>query len=232
MADLLDISFQFPGWLEKIRQSEQSLNLFCAAQIQANRGMLFDAEGARNGHKKWAPLQFRAGQIMSNRGALRQSIGPQNPRGTPGADGIVRFTGETIVVGTTLLYARLMNDGTTKMPGGVLRPKNAKALKIPVPNGKNAGPAAQSIQIQSLAPCVAAAHHKAMVAKPGSKSAERAYQTWTRLTEKATQGKGDVKFIFRKSVKIPARNFTDWNDQDQDEVDGAFMARLTEIMNG
>ena len=71
-----------------------------------------------------------------------------------------------------------------------------------------------------------------MSAKPGTPAAEKAYTTWTRLIQKAKDGKGSVKFIFVKSVRIPARNFTDWNDQDQAEVDGAFLTKLAEIANG
>jgi hypothetical protein len=198
--------------------------------------MLFDNEGSYNGHRRWARLSFRSGQILSNRGALRRSIAPHNPKGSPAADGIVRFTGDEIIVGTKLLYARMMNDGTTKMPGGVLRPKNAKALKIPVPQGKNAGPAAKGIQAQALGPRIARAHERALkhaARNPHSKVTQRSYETWTRLMAKAKEGKGGgVKFIFVKSVRIPPRNFTDWNAQDQAEVDGAFLSKLAEIANG
>ena len=130
---MLDIDFRFPDWRGKVKRHEAQLMLFCVAQIQTNRGMLFDQEGGYNGHRRWPALKFRSGQILAKRGALKRSLAPTNPKGTPGSDGIVRFTGDMIIIGTNLLYARMMNDGTAKMPGGVLRPKNAKALKIPLP---------------------------------------------------------------------------------------------------
>lgn len=131
----VEVQFSFPDWAEKLRGREAELNLFLAAQIQTNRGMLFDQEGAHNGHARWAPLRMRDGQILSRRGTLRKSIAPFNPNGVRGENGIVRFAGDTIVVGTKLAYARMMNNGTVGLPGGVLRPKHAKALKIPLPPG-------------------------------------------------------------------------------------------------
>lgn len=140
----VEIKFDMPALAPKFRGRIREIYLFIAAQIQTNRGFLFNAEGAYNGHKKWAPLKFRQGQILSKRGTLRKSIAPIPARGQPGNDGIVRISGETVTVGTKLFYARLMNDGTTKMPGGVLRAINAKALKIPLPPGKIATPAGKA----------------------------------------------------------------------------------------
>jgi hypothetical protein len=58
------------------------------------------------------------------------------------------------------------------------------------------------------------------------------HATWSRLVKRAEEGRSSgVKFIFVKSVKIPARNFTDWNAQDQAEVDGALCTKLAEVMN-
>lgn len=196
----VEIEFKFPKWAEKLMEREAELNLFIAAQVQFNRGMLFDQEGAYNGHPRWADLKFRNGMILSKRGTLRKSIAPFNPNGTAGPDGIVRFAGDTIIVGTKLLYARLMNDGTTKMPGGVLRPVKAKALKIPLPEGKSATDLAKSL---------------------GSKARSKGH------VEPQT-GKA---FIFRKSVKIPARPFDEWNETDQGEIDHALVNKVCEILN-
>lgn len=171
---MIDIDFKFPDWAAKVKARERELNLFIAANVQFNRGMLFDREGAYNGRSRWEPLKMRQGQILSKSGALRKSIAPYNSRGTPGPSGVVRFAGDTIHIGTTLIYARMMNDGTTKMPDGVLRPKNAMALKIPLGGGK---------------------------------------------------------FMFRKSVKIPARPFSDWNESDQEELDGALLNKITQVLN-
>lgn len=188
------IDFEMPDLEEKLRQAEHEIHVFVAAQAQFNRGMLFDQEGGYNGHEKWAPLQFRTGQILSKRGTLRKSIAPMAADGRAGPDGIVRFSGDVVTIGTRLIYARMMNDGTTKLPGGVLRPRNAKALKIPLPPGKTSTEGAKSL-------------------RSGAK------------------GKGDDKFIFRKSVKIPARPFDEWNTEDEEEMSAALANKLAEILN-
>lgn len=185
----VEIDFDMPALAPKFRGKLREIYLFIAAQIQTNRGLLFDAEGGYNGHKKWAPLKFRQGQILSNRGTLRKSIAPVPARGMPGNDGIVRISGETVMVGTNLFYARMMNDGTTKMPGGVLKAVNAKALKIPLPAGKQATPAGKSARKENGA------------------------------------------FMFRKSVKIPARPFDEWNSNDQREIDEALANKIAQVLN-
>lgn len=203
MTSLLEIKFEFPDWAARLRAAEEELNLFQAAQIQFNRGMLFDTEGRYNGHEPWEPLRFRAGMILSKRGTLRKSIAPTNPNGFAGPGGLVRFTSDEIQVGTTLLYARLMNDGTEKMPGGVLRPKRAKALRIPLPEGKSALPAAKELAKKTK---------RRKVARPGG-------------------GFEMKKFIFRKWVRIPARNFTSWNDADQEELSMATLDKVIQVLN-
>lgn len=233
---MIEIDFKFPDWSEKIKSHEKELNLFVAAQVQFNRGMLFDNEGAWNGRSRWQDLSFRRGQILSKRGTLRKSIAPFNPKGQPGPDGIVRFAGDVITVGTKLLYARMMNDGTTKMPGGVLRPVRAKALKIPIPQGKSAGEGAKDIQ---------ALHHKAKISKlhkelrvladgrmtkTKAEKRDKIYERIVNHSRKMGEGKGPVKFIFRKSVKIPARPFDDWNQVDQQELDQALLNKVVEIL--
>lgn len=184
----VDIKFEFPDWAETVTRELPNLRLFIAAQIQTNRGMMFDNEGADNGKPKWAQLKFRKGQILSDTGNLRKSWSPSNPKGTPGTDGIVEFSGDTISVGTKVLYASLMNWGTTQMPGGVLRAKNAKALKIPLPSGMAATKTAKQIS------------------------------------------KSEGGFMFRKSVKIPARRMDLWTEQDDEEISIAVANKLMEIM--
>lgn len=167
-----------------------------AAIAQTNRGMLFDAEGAHNGHKKWAPLRMRVGMILSDRGVLRRSIAPNNDGVNPikGPDGIVEIGSREVVIGTRLFYAAMMNDGTTKMPGGVLRPVRTKALKIPLPSGKSATEGAKQLR-------------------------------------KGASGKGRDKFIFRKSVKIPARPFDEWNTMDQDEMTQTLVRQIASLLS-
>ncbi len=233
---MIDIKFEFPDWATKIKSQEERLNLFIAAQIQTNRGMIFDKEGAHNGRAKWAPLKFRNGQILSQRGTLRKSIAPSNPNGTAGPDGIVRFSGDTIKVGTNLIYARLMNDGTVNMPGGVMRPKNAKALRIPLPQGQSANDSAKAAgKAAGMRNASKRAHElRAQIDNAQTLEAEIKYREALRKL----QGKmkiGDVtsqKFIFVKSVKIPARPFDDWNDEDQKELDASLLNLVSEILNG
>lgn len=235
---MIDIDFKFPDWAATVKAHEGELNLLTAATVQANRGMLFDSEGSYNGRPGWAKLQFRNGQILSKKGVLRKSIAPYNPNGTPGPDGIVRFAGESVTIGTKLFFARLMNDGTANMPGGVLRPVKAKALKIPIPQGKAAGPAAEDMQ---------ALHHQTKVSKlvraydKNEAQRGRKYKPHKsqeilvridRLTQKMASGKGPVKFIFRKWVRIPGRPFDDWNDNDQRELDATILSKVKSLMNG
>lgn len=240
----VEIDFQFPDLAGILKEHERELNLFIAANVQFNRGMLFDNEGAYNGRSRWQDLSFRNGQILSKRGTLRKSIAPFNPRGIPGPDGIVKFSGDYITVGTKLMYARMMNDGTTKMPGGVLRPKNAKALKIPVPQGESAGEGAKDIQALHHQNTINKLHkqldknkqryRRALVRKQGTKtinqSSSRIIERIAATAQKMGEGKGPVKFIFRKWVKIPERPFDDWIDADQKELDAALLSKIQEIL--
>lgn len=254
----IDVDFKFPDWAAKLRRHEARLRLFQAALIQTNRGMMFDAEGAHNNHEKWAKLKFRNGQILSRRGNLRKSIAPYNPRGVPGPDGIVRFAGDMIVVGTKMLYARMMNDGTAGMPGGVLRPKRAKALKIPLPSGVSASNEAR--QARSAPDREAVADMEASLVKARERASKarvrfqdsgnhdhlraavNAEYRVARLTERIGakrvkvaralgKGKGGRGFLFVNSVKIPARPFDEWNVSDQQEMDAAVANKIAEILN-
>ncbi len=171
---MIKIDLQFPDLHKMLIEYEQEINVFIAAIMQTNRGMVFDSEGKHNGRPGWAPLKFRNGQILSKSGTLRKSIAPMSANGKAGQNGIVRISGDTITIGTSLYYARMMNNGTAGLPGGVLRPKEKKALKIPVGNGK---------------------------------------------------------FIFRKVVRIPARNFDDWTQDDQAEMEESLSNKIEQILN-
>lgn len=255
----LEVDFKFPDWPNWLKHSEGELNLFQAAQIQTNRGLLFDAEGGRNGNARWPTLKFRAGQILSNRGALRKSLAPFNPRGQPGPSGIVRFTENAITVGTKLMYARMMNDGTTKMPGGVLRAKKAKALRIPLPAGENATQTAKDLRAngsgqvtQEMEQRYQKAQDRAIKARirfqttgnpkamaSSIRAEEAVHSAYTAINKKRSKpdliknsGRGGRGFIFVNSVRIPARRFDQWTQADQDELDNALKTKLVEILNG
>jgi phage gpG-like protein len=203
---LCEIKFKFPDWRRKIQAHWDDIHLFIAAQMQYNRAMLFDKEGAYNGHDGWAPLKFRVGQILSKRGTLRKSIAPRmtepalGAKAQPGPNGIVRVAGNEVTIGTSLIYAWMMNSGTKDLPGGVLRPVRAKALKIPLPGGKQATEAAKELR-----------------------------KTGKTLPKKV--GKGTERVIFRKWVKIPARPFDDWTSEDEDELRTALRNKLAKVLN-
>lgn len=176
---MIKIDLTIPNLAEKLREHERDILLVLAAAMQTNRAMMFDQEGAHNGKRRWADLKWRTGAILQKRGTLRKSFGPQNDGIRPGQgpESVLRTSGDTVTIGTKLLYARLMNDGTTKMPGGVLRPVRAKALKIPAPGGK----------------------------------------------------KG---FLFRKSVRIPARPMDEISELDKREWADTLEAYIAEVLNG
>lgn len=140
MSGGVDISCVFPSLVGKYAEARQELLLFTAAQIQTNRGLLFDSNGRRNGGVLWPNPLFRNGQPLAARNNLRKSLGS---KGMQGPGGVVRFSGSKVSVGSKLIYAGMMNWGTTGLPGGVLRAKDGKVLRIPLPAGKRATEAAK-----------------------------------------------------------------------------------------
>lgn len=142
----VQVRLTVPKLDRKLARAKQHLDAVVLATLQTNRGMIFRREGAYNGRSKWAPLQLRSGQILARRGNLKRSLSPPNATGRPGPGGIARRRGNVLEVGTTLAYAAMMNWGTTGLPGGVLRPRRAKALAIPLPGGKMASPAAKDLR--------------------------------------------------------------------------------------
>lgn len=132
------IAWKFPKLAKKLRAAKPELQLFLAAQMQTNRGMLFTKSGDFNGHEKWKQPLLRVGQPLSKSTSLRKSMGPKQAQGKAGPGGIVRFNGPKVTIGTTLAYAEIANFGTTKMPGGKIVAKDGHALKIPLPAGKRA----------------------------------------------------------------------------------------------
>ncbi len=227
---MIAIEFKFPDWENKLKAAKDELYVFVAAIMQTNRGMLFDAEGAYNGHEKWAPLKLRVGQILKLTGTLSQSMGPMGAKGKPGPSGIVRFNGDEVTIGTTLAYARLMNDGTVKMPGGKLVAKNAKALKIPLPKGLAQTEASKELRGKKTDQQIAKIREK-MRRMRSQNSIDKATFKIKQLEARKANGQGGSDFIFRKSVKIPARPFDQWNDQDQAELEASLVNKIAEILN-
>ena len=130
---LVDIKFNFPILSpEEFKAKEHIIYDAIAATMQTQRAMIFDKEGAYNGRQKWAPLKFRTGQILSDKGTLRKSIGPTTNGMTPvkSKGSIVRFEAETVTIGTDIAYAMIHDQG------GVITPINGKFLVFKVPKGK------------------------------------------------------------------------------------------------
>lgn len=131
----IDLKLKFPKLDEVFKARRQDILNLLAATMQTNRAQMFDKSGADQGKPAWAPLKFRDGKPLQKTGTLRKSFAPSNDGVRPGRNvgSVVRLMGEEVTIGTTLGYARMMNDGTAKLPGGVLRPTSAQALKFPVP---------------------------------------------------------------------------------------------------
>lgn len=195
---MIKIDLKLEDFAKRFKGMQAELMQVLAASMQTNRAMMFDKDGADNDKPKWAPLRLRRGRPLQDKGYLRKSMAPHNDGKKParGKDGIIRLGQTTATIGTKLAYAEMMNDGTTKMPGGVLKAVNAKALKIPLPAGKNA-----------------------------SDFAKGARKT-------ATKGDGNQRFMFRKSVKIPARPMDTITEADKQEFAETLAAYIAEALSG
>lgn len=128
---IVDINIKIPKLMRKFMSQTHRIHMVLAATMQTQRAMIFDKQGAYHGRKKWDKLKFRKGQILSDTGTLRKSIGPSSPDGvTPGhADGtIVRYSGDVVTIGTNIKYAAVHNYGKEILPkyGTVLRFPNGK----------------------------------------------------------------------------------------------------------
>lgn len=136
---MVKFKFKLPDYAKAFELHRDELVKIAAATVQTQRAMIFDSEGRYNGRSGWKPLKFRQGMILSKTGALRRSVAPRNDGKNPARDRgtILEFQGSKIVIGTSLIYAGLQNFG------GVVKAKNAKALKIPtekrMPGGKRIG---------------------------------------------------------------------------------------------
>lgn len=122
---LVNFTWKFPAWEKKVKRHRKEIMIFVAAIMQTNRAMMFDAQGASNGHAKWkawsdkyAKRQEKRGRsmILNDTGTLRKSLAPETLDGKPGPDGIVKFKGDVVTIGTNVAYAGFMNDGTKYCP--------------------------------------------------------------------------------------------------------------------
>ena len=131
---LCNISIKFPKVMTNPPDVWEETKEALAASLQTNRGMLFMNSGKANGHPGWAPLKYRVGQPLLKRGHLSLSMAPRNDGVVPGKgpQSILRYSSGIVTIGSALPYAAMMNWGTEGLPGGVLRPKNAKALRFKI----------------------------------------------------------------------------------------------------
>lgn len=211
---MIKIAFEMPQLDEQFKAHRKDMMLVLAASMQTNRAMMFDKDGADNGKEVWPDPAFRRGRPLQAKGYLRKSMAPTNDGIKPGhgPDGIVRIGETEATIGTSLMYARMMNDGTTKMPGGVLRAVKAKALKIPIPPGiaKDMAYDQQKKAFKSgdIIPKGKRAKAKAGIIKEGKQN-----------------------FMFRKWVKIPARPMDTITSEDKQEWADTMANFIGELLN-
>lgn len=214
MADLIGIEWRFPKFLDKLQQQLNNINLFIAANLQTNRGLMFDT--SNEGRTQWAPLRLRDGQPLSQRGPLRQSFGPSNDGVRPKLNkgSIVKLSDDVVTIGTSLKYAVVHNEGA------VIRPKKSKFLWIPIPAGKANSSNAPTKEAKKLL-------------KQGRKKKGHDGWLWTRSKEGAivVRAPSGKVFLLAKQVTIPKRPMDEWNESDQQEIEEALRNKLVEVLN-
>lgn len=136
---MISLTLKVPAWDALFKKHYTDIMMALAATMQTNRSMMFDKDGADNDKKKWDNLVLRQGRPLQKTGTLRKSLAPTlTTPGKPsyGKDTVIRINDREVTIGTKIAYAEMMNDGTTKMPGGKMSAVKAKALKIPLESGK------------------------------------------------------------------------------------------------
>ena len=214
MSELIGIEWRFPKFLNALQERMNEVNLFVAANLQTNRGLMFDT--SNQGRTPWEPLKLRDGQPLSQRGALRQSFGPTNdgkkPKMNPGS--IVKLGDDVVTIGTSIKYAIVHNEGA------VIKPVKAKFLWIPLPSGK-----ANS----SNAPTPAAKKLRKAARKKKGEDGWRWVKTKEgALVVRAPSGK---VFLLAKKATIPKRPMDEWNEADQQELEEALRNKLVEVLS-
>lgn len=224
--------FDFPDLKSLVERERENLKLLQAATMQTQRGMLFDQEGAYNGHQRWPDLQFRSGQILSRGGArgLRGSIAPRNNGKAPGRGShtILEMMSSgammSVTIGSSLIYAETHDQGAT------IHAKPGKYLKIPLPVGQWANEKTRGIQKHQ-----AARKSADLAAKAVKASTPAARDRYLNQLERIKRqlDKGTFKAVlFRKKVVIPRRNFTDVNDMDLQEIRVTLTNYLESLITG
>jgi phage gpG-like protein len=109
---MIKLKVKVPKLKKTFQDQMPSIIASLAATVQTNRGMLFDKEGAHNGHERWKPLKYRRGKILQDTGNLRRSIAPRGGNGHAGPNGIVRVDSRIVFLQTNVEYAGIHEDGS------------------------------------------------------------------------------------------------------------------------
>jgi phage gpG-like protein len=209
-----------------LKENKTKLYKFMIANMHENRAELFDKSGERPGHQKWAPLwpmgRRASGKPLLDRGTLRKSLGPGHQ------GGYEKISGSTLEIGTNLKYAGLMNWGTTEMPDGKLYPVKAKALMIPV--GKDFESPVKLTKKTAEKRILKLKEEMRTAKKKKQRRLSKTIKKLEMQIQNRTYRTG--KFIFRKWVRIPARRFDLWTDEDNQELMEAVKIELSRILNG
>lgn len=214
-SQLIRIDAKFPRWAERFQAMMPEILLFIAAQLQTNRGLMFD--NANQGRPTpWKDPLLRDGQPLSARGTLRKSWAPNTRGNKPGSGpgSIVKIQGDIVTIGTSLPYAPILNDG------GVIKPLNGKWLWIPIPRG--------SI-LSSQAPTDLARSMR----KSAGKKPKNTDWKWTKQPGGPiiVLGPGGKAFLLAKQAKIPARPMNEWTQEDVQELSIALRNKYEAILN-
>lgn len=209
------VSSKIPKWAQKFRSLLPQINLFLAATMQTNRGMLFIHQGSYNGHEAWKPPKLRDGMPLRDRGTLMKSIGPvtraKTGRLVPvhNEGTLVKMGLDYVTIGTTLKKAKILNNG------GTIIPKRKKLLWIPLSTNKNKAS-------QEVTKAIGKAKHNY---RAGNKSKVILHGA---PVVRLANGKF---FMLAKKVVIPPRPFDKLNKADRDEIASALKEEVARCLN-
>lgn len=185
--------------------------------VRADTARCFDKQRSPEG-KKWSPLQHpRPGskgsdKVMQDQGLLRAAATSDAP------GSICRITGGSLIMGVSLVQARILNDG------GVITPKNGKFLAIPATVEAKRCKSARNFP-RKLS-CI--------INKAGTGGVLVEY---VRKKQRGKKNKGKqrgaasvVQYYLTKEVTIPARPFIGISDKGIDEIQEAWVDHYWEAM--
>ena len=113
-----------PSWLDRAERLVSAANFepalkACKIVVMSAVAKNFQ-QGRGPGGESWAPLKWRSGKPLYDKGLLMASVTGS------GQGGVLRIDETTLIVGTNLDYA------ATHQYGAVITPVGAKALAVPV----------------------------------------------------------------------------------------------------